>query len=84
MKVTVRSNWAAPWSESTVPVTRLPAGTARSPRMSEGGSPAPTIECSAEVAGVSWTTLPPGMVIRWTDRVVVFPEVSARPALNEP
>jgi len=47
--------------------------------MSEGGSPAPTIECSAEVAGVSWTTLPPGMVIRWTDRVVVFPEVRAEP-----
>ncbi len=59
------------------PHAELPAGTARLPRMSAGGSPEPTIEWSAEVAGVRDTTVPSGIVTLWIVSVGEEPVTSA-------
>ena len=45
--------------------------------MSEGGSPALTIDRRAVAAGVSGTEVPSGMVTAWMDRVVALPEARA-------
>ena len=79
VKYTVRSNWPASWSMLRVRITRLPAGTARLPRMSAGGWPALTIDFIAVVAGVRCTTVPSGILTLWIVKVGVPPEDRADP-----
>jgi len=78
VRSTVRSNWAASWSEFTTPVTVDPVRTPRLPRMSAGGSPLASMARIRSVAGETATVVPSDSVtwLRWkvgVDPLVTMP-----------
>jgi len=56
--VTVRSNWAACWSELRTPLTTDSFGIPRLPMMSAGGSPLLMMPWNFVVAGARWIVTP--------------------------
>ncbi len=82
MNDTLRSYCPRFWSVFTKPRRTLPAGTARDPRMSGGGSLEIT-GLSAVLAGTRATGVPSGSVTDWMGRTSL-PEVASAEAITPP
>jgi len=78
--LTVRSNWAVPWSELTVATIFDSLGIPMLPMMSSGGSPSLMMAWNLWVAGTRATFVPSERVTRWMVKVGLVVVVSAAAA----